>query len=116
MEESGEVGRLGHWGTGDRVQVGDDGLGIGVDVRASGQSGEGGTGVELEEGGFEVLAVQKVDLFDIDGDFELSAGGDIRIHRFRPRLGKVLTRRLRRRRPRRSGRKCRELAVGKGGY
>jgi len=80
MENSREVGWLGHMGRGDRVQVGDDGFGIGVDVRASGQSRESGIGVELEEGGLEVLAIQKVDGFGLNVDAELSAGNNVRIH------------------------------------
>jgi len=60
-------------GRGDRVQVRDDGLGIGVGGRTIGQSGESGIGVELEEGGLEVLAIQKVDLLGLNVDAELSA-------------------------------------------
>ena len=78
MDESDEVGGFGHFGRGDRVQVGDDGLGVGVDVGASGQSGESGAGVELEEGGLEVLAVHEDDGLDLNVDRELSAKGDIR--------------------------------------
>jgi len=114
VDESGEVGRLWHMGRGDRVQVGDDGLGIGVGARAGGQSGKSGIGVELEERGLKVGALQEVDLFGLDVDAELSAGRDIRIRYLYPLFGRfweALTQRSRQRRPRRSGRKRRELAV-----
>ena len=114
MEDDGEVGRLGHMGRGDRVQVGDDGLSVGVDARAIGQSGKSGIGVELEEGGLEVLAVQKVNLLGVNVDTELSAGRGVRIDYLYPMFGRfweILTQRSRQRQPRRSGRKRRELAV-----
>jgi len=87
VEESGEVGRLRHVFGGDRVQVGDNGLGIGVGGRSIGQSGESGIGVELEEGGLEVLAIQKVDLFGLNVDAELGAEKDIRMRRLYPLFG-----------------------------
>ena len=87
MEESGEVGRLGHMGRGDRIQVGDNGLSIGVGGRPIGQSRESGIGVELEEGGLEVLAIQEVDLLGLNVDTELSAGRNIRIRRLYPTFG-----------------------------
>jgi hypothetical protein len=70
MNEGGEVGCLGHRGGGDRVQVGNNRFGIGIDIGASGQGGESAIGVELEEGGLEVLAVDEADglNFDIDGE------------------------------------------------
>lgn len=72
MEKIGEVGGFCHWGSGGRVQVGDDGLGIGVYGRPSGQSRKSGIGIEFEEGGFEVLAVQEVDGLKVNVDTELS--------------------------------------------
>lgn len=73
MEDSSELGRLGNRGSGDRVQVGDDGRGVSVNAGADGQSRESGLGVELEEGGLEVLAVQEDDGLELDVDTELSA-------------------------------------------
>jgi len=72
MEEGGEIGWLWHVGRCDRIQVGDDGCSIGVDVRASGQSREGTFGVELEEGGLEVRAIQEIDLLGLNVDAKLS--------------------------------------------
>ena len=76
MEKIGEGSGPGHWGRGSRVQVGDNGLGIGVYGRADGQSGKSGSGVELEEGGLEVRAVQEVDGLELDIDTELSTEGE----------------------------------------
>ena len=77
MDEIGEGGWLGHWGRGDRVQIGDDGLGVGVDPRISGQSGESSLGVDLEEARLEVRAIQEVDGLELDVDIELSTEGPI---------------------------------------
>ena len=72
MEEIGEGGWLGHWRGSNRVQVGDNGRGVGVDGGSDDQSGESGAGVELEEGDLEVLALEKVEGLDLDIDTELS--------------------------------------------
>lgn len=77
MDEIGEGGWLGHWGRGDRVQIGDDGFGVGVDARISGQSGESSLGVDLEEARLEVRAIQEVDGLELDVDIELSTEGPI---------------------------------------
>ena len=67
--------------------MGDNGSGIGIGGRTIGQSRESGIGVELEEGGLEVLAIQKVDLFGLNIDAELSAERDIRMSRSHPLFG-----------------------------
>ena len=72
MEEIGEGGWLGHWGRGDRVQVGDDRFGVRIDGRTSGQSRESGLGVELEEAGLKVCPVHEVDALGLDVDIEFS--------------------------------------------
>ena len=75
MDEIRERGRPGHWGRGDRVQIGDDGCGVGVNAGASGQSGKCGFRVDLEEAGLEVRAVQEVDGLELNVDTELSTEG-----------------------------------------
>jgi len=77
MDEIGEGGWLGHWGRGSRIQIGDDGFGVGVDVRTSGQSGESSLRVDLEEARLEVRAIQEVDNLELDVDIELSTEGPI---------------------------------------
>jgi len=77
MEEIGEGSWLGHWGRGDRVQVGDDGFGVGIDGRTNGQSGESALGVELEEAGLKVRPVHEVDALGLDVDIEFSTEGAI---------------------------------------
>jgi len=72
MDKISEGGWLGHWGRSDRVQVGDDGFGVSVDARTNGQSGESGVGVELEERGLEVIAIQEVDGLELNVNTELS--------------------------------------------
>ena len=72
MDDIGQGGRLGHWGWGNRVQIGDDGFGVGVDVRTSGQSGESALRIDLEEVRLKVRAVQEVNGLDLDVDIELS--------------------------------------------
>jgi len=52
-----------------------------------GQSRESGIGVELEEGGLEVLAIQEIDLLGLNIDAELSAERDIRMRRIYPLFG-----------------------------
>ena len=113
VDKVSDVSRLSHGGRGNRVQVGDDGFGVGIDVRASGQSGESGFWVEFEEGWLEVLAVQKVYDLKLDIDAELRTGGERRYQKtFRGQYYLlILTRRLQRQQPRQSGGKCRELAV-----
>jgi len=88
MDEIGESSWLGHWGRGDRVQIGDDRFGVGVDARTNGQSGESGAGVELEERGLEVLAIQEVDRLELNVNTELSAERYIRIRRVYPQMGR----------------------------
>ena len=78
VDKVSDVSCLSHGGRGNRVQVGDDGFGVGIDVRASGQSGESGFGVEFEEGWLEVLAVQKVYGLKLDIDAEFRTGGERR--------------------------------------
>lgn len=119
MKEIGEPGWLRHWGGGDRVQIGDDRFGVGVDARANGQSGESGSGVELEEAGLKVPAVQEIDSLDFNVDAELGTEGAISQSEYAGYVSpheKTLTQRSRQRQPRQSGRKCRELAIGKRDY
>jgi len=72
MDEIGEGGWFGHWGRGDRIQIGDNGFGVGVDVRTNGQSGESALRVDLEEARLEVRAIQEVNGLELDVDIELS--------------------------------------------
>jgi hypothetical protein len=75
VEEVGELGGLGHWGRGGRVQVGDNGFSVGVNARANGQSGESALRVDLEEGGLEILATHEVDRLELDIGPEFSTEG-----------------------------------------
>ena len=72
MNEISEGGWLGHWGRGDRVQIGDDGFGVGVDARTNSQSRESALGVELKEAWLKIRAIYEVDGLELDVDTELS--------------------------------------------
>lgn len=92
--------------------MGDDFLRIGIHLRVrTNQGGESAFPVELEEGGFEVFALHQVDLLPIDvGTALKTEGPEVRICRACPYL-RIPTQRLRRRQPRQSEEKCKELAV-----